>query len=164
MLKKLGADTSRTRFLSWNFETQPVDGLPAALAGLAHDPARPTLTIWEGVTMYLTEKANSDTVAAIHAFSAPNSRLLVNYVDRVRIEQPLTAFRIAGWAGEPACFGWDPIELPGWLRERGFVVLSDHADRALAARYFPPALAHAFPDRGGHVALCAPIGAPGREK
>jgi hypothetical protein len=35
-------------------------------------------------------------------------------------------------------------------------VLSDYADRALAATYFPPALAQDFPDRGGHVALCAP--------
>jgi hypothetical protein len=51
-----------------------------------------------------------------------------------------------------------------WLRERGFVVLADHADRALAARYFRPELAHAFPDRGGHVALCAPIEAPSGEK
>jgi hypothetical protein len=63
--------------------------------------------------------------------------LLVNYVDRVRIEQPLTAFRIAGWAGEPARFGWDPIELPRWLHERGFVVLSDDADRA-GRQILPP--------------------------
>jgi O-methyltransferase involved in polyketide biosynthesis len=106
--------------------------------------------------MHDKKPSSPDSVDAIRAFSAPQSRLLLNYVDRGRIEKPLTAFRLARWAGEPPCFGWDPAELPAWLRERGFAVLSDYADRAMAATYFPPALAQDFPDRGGHVALCAP--------
>jgi hypothetical protein len=73
-----------------------------------------------------------------------------------RVLRVITAFRLARWAGETPCFGWNPAELPAWPRDRGFAVLSDYADRALAATYFPPALAQDFPDRGGHVALCAP--------
>lgn len=49
----------------------------------------------------------------VHRHSLVKDGYFVNYVGPVRIEQPLTAFRIAGWAGEPACFGWNPIDLQG---------------------------------------------------
>jgi methyltransferase (TIGR00027 family) len=155
LLKTLPADLSRVRFLSWDFEARPVTQLPAALAGLGHDPARPTLAIWEGVTQYLSEKAIAETVAAVRVMSAPGSRLVMNYSDRARIEKKRAGIRAMRWVGEPPRFGWDPAALPQWMRERGFAVLSNLSDRELAAKYFPPALAGSYPRRGSNVALCA---------
>ena len=56
---------------------RPAGGLGAALAAVGHDATRPTLTIWEGVTMYLTEEAIADTVAAVRAWSAPRLAALL---------------------------------------------------------------------------------------
>jgi methyltransferase (TIGR00027 family) len=156
ILKTIPADLSRVRFLAWDFEARPVTELPAALAGLGHDPARPTLVIWEGVTQYLSERAITQTVAAVHALSAPGSRLVINYSDRARIEKRRAGIRAMRWVGEPPRFGWDPAALPQWMQERGFNVLANLPDHELAARYFPPALAASYPRRGSNVALCAP--------
>jgi methyltransferase (TIGR00027 family) len=42
---------SPARYVSWDFESRPMEDLPEALAEAGHDPAVPTFTIWEGVTM-----------------------------------------------------------------------------------------------------------------
>lgn len=47
------------------------------------DPGGRVLTIWEGVTMYLSEPAVEEAVACVRRYSAPGSRLVVN----------------SGWAG-----------------------------------------------------------------
>src|SRR6185312_6435201 len=78
-------------FVPFDFMRDATSTLAAHLASLGHDPSRPTLTVWEAVTMYLTEPAIADTVAAVRAWSAPGSRLSFTYVERRDFERPKLA-------------------------------------------------------------------------
>jgi methyltransferase (TIGR00027 family) len=152
-----GAGGAPVSYLSWDFERTPTAELPAHLAALGHDAARPTLTLWEGVTMYLGPAAIEATTAAVRALSAPRSRFVFTYFDRREIEHPTARHRVVravvARLGEPFRFGWDPAELPGWLTARGFALVSDRSDTALARDLFPPRVARRY--RGGmrHIAI-----------
>jgi methyltransferase (TIGR00027 family) len=143
-------------YVPWNFESDPVGGLPARLAEAGHDPARPTLTVWEGVTLYLSEPAIAATSAAIAAWSAPGSRLAFTYVERDEIEHPSPGTRLVMWLaakkGEPFTFGWAPAELGAWWAEHGFTLTVDDELGAAAQRLLPPW--YAALERGrAHVAI-----------
>ena len=157
----------RVTFVPWNFERDAMATLAARLASLGHDAARPTLTIWEGVTMYLTEPAIADTVAAVRAWSVPGSQLCFSYVERRQIERPRLATRLVtatvrAW-GEPWRFGWDPRALGGWLDDHGYRLVSDDdvdsAGRRLLPRRFA-ALLRRTGDR--HIAVAEPTPTPAK--
>jgi len=61
----------------------PVDftreSLEEKLAAAGHDPARPTMWIWEGVVMYLTRAEIEATLAVVTRRSTPGSRLVIAY-------------------------------------------------------------------------------------
>jgi methyltransferase (TIGR00027 family) len=148
-----------TRYLGWDFEKRPMAELPAALAALGLDRGRPTLTIWEGVTMYLTESAIEATVAAIRALGGPGSQLAFTYFDRRLIGSrrgPVaTLSTFVARAGEPFRFGWDPEALPRWLTERGLDLLWDVQAGDRAPELLPPGHAALVPRDGRHIALAA---------
>lgn len=135
-------------FVPWDFESQAVDHLPGALAALGHDPTRATFTLWEGVTMYLSEPAVDATVRAVAALSAPGSKLVVTYVERTALERPSLARRLVGRLvarlGEPLRFGFSPSELPAWLSARGFALTHDVSFREGAGLLLPPRYLPAF--------------------
>jgi methyltransferase (TIGR00027 family) len=83
VLARIGA-RSPSRYISWDFEKRPMAELPAALAAVGHDPSRPTMILWEGVTMYLTEPAIDASVRAVARYSAPGSKLAMTYFNRAR--------------------------------------------------------------------------------
>jgi methyltransferase (TIGR00027 family) len=118
-----GESGARTEYVAWNFE-EGTERLPSALALHGHDAARPTLTIWEGVAMYLTPGAIEGTFETMRRYSAPGSKLAFTYVDRRGLERPSPGRRIVhrflARIGEPFRFGWRPDALGGWLGERGF--------------------------------------------
>jgi len=157
----LGSEPSaKTVYLAWNFEAdRPAGGLPRALAELGHDPGTPTLTIWEGVTTYLTEAAIDGTVRAVRAFSAEGSRFAFTYFDRGRLEHPTVSMRvrrrIVARAGEPFRFGWDPADLPAWMRARGFEVQRDREARQWARELLPARWASRCAGAGSHIAIAA---------
>jgi methyltransferase (TIGR00027 family) len=134
---------ARTEYVAWNFEEQPMRELGAALADQGHDARRPTLTIWEGVTMYLRPEAIDATLAAVRGFSAPGSRLVFNYMTRDRVEHPRLVDRVTASAaavgGEPFRFGFDPGELRAWLAARGFRLDRDASMTELARELLPDA-------------------------
>src|SRR5688572_9755234 len=136
VLDRAGGRARNVTYVGWDFEIQPTRELPFALAGLGHDAARPTLTIWEGVTMYLTERAIDETVAAVRDLSAPGSPFVLTYFDRRHLARPTLTQRLlarcVARGGEPFRFGWDPTELPGWMRARGFSLAWDRSAQALA--------------------------------
>jgi len=145
VLARLGV-SSPARTLAWDFETHPLDELPAALAEAGHDPVRPTLTIWEGVTMYLTEGAIDASLDAIAAWSAPGSELAMTYFVKQTAadRQPwnMRALRsLVQRIGEPFKFGWRPDELPGFLAARGFALVRDVATADAARDLLPADLA-----------------------
>ena len=130
VLAQLGV-TSPSRYLTWNFEARPVSELPDELAAAGLDRGERVLTIWEGVTMYLTEPAIDASLRAVRAFGPPGSTLVMTYFTRSRFDKPSLPTRvvkaIVSRFGEPFRWGWNPAELPGYLAARGFVVETDTA-------------------------------------
>ena len=160
-LKRARFGDLRVTFVPWNFEVDAMSSLGARLAALGHDPARPTLTVWEGVTMYLHEPAIADTVAAVRAWSAPGSQLCFSYVERRQIEQPrlvtrLVAATVRAW-GEPWRFGWDPRALGGWLDAHGYRLVSDDDVDTAGRRLLPRRFAAMLRKTGDrHIAVAEP--------
>ncbi len=135
------AAPSGPRYLAWDFEHDPMPALPERLAALGHDPRRPTFTLWEGVTMYLSERAIAETVSAVRAASAPGSRFVFEYLTRGSVAhrsglEGLVGDLVTG-LDEPFRFGWEPAALPAWLAARGFALEQDDSDAALAHRFLP---------------------------
>jgi methyltransferase (TIGR00027 family) len=147
---------NRVVYLAFDFEKDALDSLPARLHHQGLDPSAPVLTIWEGVTMYLSEPAIDATLAAVRAFSN-DSRLAMTYIDKRALEVPSTGValsaRIVKRVGEPWRFGWLPSALPSWLRGRGWSVVSDESDAALALRLLPAKVLHHFEKAERRLAL-----------
>ncbi len=158
-LEKLGAASPAT-YVTWDFEARPMAELPAALTAAGHDPTAPTLTIWEGVTMYLTEPAIDASLRAIAAYSAADSRLVMTYFARLRLAEPALSTRamaaVVARLGEPWRFGWEPAALPGFLHARGLDLVEDVALAEAARRLLPPEAAKLVSDVGRRVATVAP--------
>jgi len=140
VLDRLGV-RSPSHYLAWDFETHPMDDLPGALGDAGLDAAAPSLTIWEGVTMYLTEAAIDASLRAIASWSAAGSLLAMTYMTRTRLQRSLAVRAVRAVVqrlGEPFRFGWEPDELPDYLAARGFALTSDvstaDAGRALLPR------------------------------
>lgn len=119
-----------------------MDELPAALATLGHDLDAPTFTIWEGVTMYLTQGAIDASLHAIASWSAPGSELALEYLpkrDRMSLATRVVQAMVQR-LGEPFKFGWDPDALHAYLEPRGFDLVRD-VRLADAARQLLPSFA-----------------------
>ena len=164
-----GTPSAHVEYLAWDFEARSLTELAGALAAVGHDVKAPTLTIWEGVTMYLSEPAIDATVGAVRALSGPRSRFVITYFDKVLVQRPkplhrLLAALVAG-VGEPFTFGWAPEELPGWLMQRGFVLVSDRDAATLARELLPRRHARKLDAYARHrhiaVARTAPEATPG---
>jgi O-methyltransferase involved in polyketide biosynthesis len=121
-----------------------MDDLPDELANAGLDRADPVFTIWEGVTMYLTEPAIDASLRAIRAWSCAGSQLAMTYMAKHGIAQPTLLTRamkaMVSAVGEPWKFGWRPEDLPDYLAGRKFslvrdVALSDAARDLLPASY-----------------------------
>jgi len=150
---------SPSTYVTWDFEERPVEDLPEHLAELGHDASAPTFTIWEGVTMYLSEPAIDASLRAITEWSGPEGELAMTYFAKDRLAKPSLATRaiqaVVSTIGEPWRWGWAPAELPAYLAERG-LALRDDISLADAARELLPAnLASAIPDPGRRVALAS---------
>jgi methyltransferase (TIGR00027 family) len=156
VLERIGA-ASPAHYVTWDFEGRPMDELTEALAEAGHDPALPTITIWEGVTMYLTEGAIDASLRAIAEWSAPRSQLAMTYFAKSRLARPSLATRVVQAAvrrlGEPWTWGWTPDELPGYLEERGFLLARDIAISEAARELLPAELAALVTSADSRVAL-----------
>jgi methyltransferase (TIGR00027 family) len=160
-LKRDRFGEARATYVAWNFERDPMRELPARLGSLGHDPKQPTFTIWEGVTIYLTEGAIESTAATVRAYSAAGSRLCFTYTDKRALASKRLRGRILAAAvrrvGEPFQFGWLPKELGDWWSARGFRVLSDVVMGEAARRMLPPVWAERAYARHRHVATVEPV-------
>jgi methyltransferase (TIGR00027 family) len=148
VLDRIGAH-SPAHYVTWDFESRAMEDLPDVLDEAGLDLTAPVFTIWEGVTMYLTEPAIDASLRAIRAWSAPGSQLALTYFAKSRIERPSLITRamkaVVATFGEPWKFGWTPDELPAYLAAREFTLVRDIA-LADAARDLLPA------DLAAHVA------------
>jgi len=159
VLARIGV-ASPACYVTWDFMARPMDELPDALAEAGLDRRAPVFTIWEGVTMYLTEAAIDASLRAIAAWSAPGSQLAMTYFagDRVTDRSLATRARNAVLAGigEPWRFGWADGELPGYLAERGFELVRDLLFADAARELLPPEFANALQWSGRRAAVASP--------
>lgn len=160
VLDRLGKQSPAT-YVTWDFEQRAMDELPDALAAAGLDRARPVLTIWEGVTMYLSEGAIEASLRAIHDFGGPGSQLAMTYFERARIERPSWMMKLVRTAvrgvGEPFVWGWDRAEVPGYLAERGFRVVANRSIQEAALDYLPKRIANLTQARNSCIALADAI-------
>jgi methyltransferase (TIGR00027 family) len=75
-LAKAGIDSSHVRFVSVDFSNERWF---EKLEQVGYDPARKSLFLWEGVTLYLSEQDVRDTLRDIKANAAPGSILLADF-------------------------------------------------------------------------------------
>jgi methyltransferase (TIGR00027 family) len=160
VLAEAGA-APRVDYVPWHFERRPLAELPPALGALGLDLERPTLTIWEGVTMYLSPEAIDATIAAARALGGAGTRLVFNYLIRDMLDRPTGLRRVAtalvARVGEPFTFGWHPHELPSFMAARGWRLTSDTEMATAARKLLPPQLAARVDARDRHVAVAAKI-------
>ncbi|MEM9343439.1 MAG: class I SAM-dependent methyltransferase [Pseudomonadota bacterium] len=95
-----------------------------------HDPSRPTMWIWEGVTPYLPPKAIELTLADLSHRSAPASRLAMTYATPPLVPIPwprLARSARAAFAllGEPILGVMAPDVAESMLLGAGFDLLAD---------------------------------------
>lgn len=93
-----------------------------------------SLFLWEGVSMYLPQEAVRQTLRFVREHSAPNSRLVFDYMiaSDPRINNP--ASRFARW-GEPWIFGFPGNSAESLLRQEKLAVVSDKSFVDLATDY-----------------------------
>lgn len=133
--------TKTVRYLAWDFEKDSMEELPRRLVELGHDTGRPTFTLWEGVTMYLSQEAIEATLTAIRGYSAPGSQVALNYIDRELLEQrsPLSELvrGVVAVVGEPFQSSFYPDELSTLVKNYGFSIQKDDSFADLARDFLP---------------------------
>jgi len=103
-LERAGIDASQVNFVSVDFSTEdPFE----KLAAHGYDLRKKTLFLWEGVTLYLTERSVRENMARVKANAAPGSALVVDiYGERMlALARPRGAERALAITGEGLQFG-----------------------------------------------------------
>jgi len=132
---------ARVKYVPWDFERDPVSALPARLAACGHDPHAPTMTIVEGVLMYLTTEAIDATFGCVASYTPPGSPLAITYMEPVLVDGTTgdaeIRRRLVRFVGEPFRSGFEPAALPAWLESRRFRLVRDESGREATARLMP---------------------------
>lgn len=150
LLRRAQCVTDNATFIAWDFERDSLGHLPKTLAEHGHDPHAATLTIWEGVVMYLSRDAIGATLDAVVELSGPGSLLVFNYTEPGRIA-PWRA--VARLVGEPVRSGLWPQHVKSLAEARGLTVAWDRDDLDLAHELLSHTWASRFPGAGGRIAL-----------
>lgn len=160
VLGRLGV-TSPAHYVTWDFEARPLEELPDELARAGLDRTAPVLTIWEGVTMYLSEGAIDASLRSIRAWSGPGSRLAMTYFERTRIAHPSPVLKLmrafVKGIGEPFLWGWQADEVAPYLAARGWRVIENRSLDDAANVLWPAELARNVQARGSRYALAEVI-------
>jgi methyltransferase (TIGR00027 family) len=129
------------RFIPWDFESRTTRELGSALAGLGHRSDRPTLTIWEGVTPYLTPAAVAESMDTIATYASPGSVLAFTYGTPETTQHEHPTYRTAASLGERFHFGLQPDQTEAWLGAHGFSLIANDSLPAWARMLLPPQFA-----------------------
>jgi len=140
----------RVVFVPWNFE-RPLSELPARLVSEGHDASAATMTVLEGVLMYLTPEATDATFECIRRYSAPGSPAAITFMDKSLIEDRSRAGYgrrlIVRLAGEPFRNGFEAGTVPAWLEARGFRLERDETASQLGTRLLGAAIGRRIASR-----------------
>ncbi len=100
--------------------------LADALGRTAHDPSRPTIFLWEGVTMYLSPAAVETTLVTLSGRSSEGSTLILSYWEPPILTR---ALRLLMWmfsrVGEPIRSTYVRDGMRALLARHGFETVSD---------------------------------------
>jgi methyltransferase (TIGR00027 family) len=111
---------ANVHFAAIDFDRQ---SLPDVLAANGFDQKAPSLFLWEGVTHYLSKEA-VDAVLRFVGACAPRSRIAFTYVHSGVLDGSVEFLggerirRDVAELCEPWKFGFDPADLPTYLRRR----------------------------------------------
>ena len=117
------------------------ESLSDVLLGAGYETERPSLFLWEGVTMYLTPEAVDGTLVFIRDHSAAGSIVVFDYIyaSVLRGENQFYGekeiVKTVTRAGEGWTFGIKDGEIENFLSERGFDVISHHTPSELERMY-----------------------------
>lgn len=139
LAEHFGAVPDYVRYAPIDFDKQKLgDVLPP----LGYDTKQKTMFIFEGVTMYVGEAGNGETLTYIRNNSAPGSRVVYDYLLRDVVEGRFgnyyAAERIATAVksrGEPYVTGWTPPEAAAFAARYGLTVVEDVGQKELVERY-----------------------------
>ncbi len=114
------------RFVAVDFER---DELGPRLLEAGYDPTRPSVWLWEGVTMYLATGAIEATLRHVAALTSPGSHLLLSYAAPPLVAplprlDPVVRAALAA-LGEPLRSVLPPERMHALLAEAGFTVRED---------------------------------------
>ena len=114
------------RFVAVDFER---DDLGPRLLEAGYDPARPSIWLWEGVTMYLATSAVEATLRDVASLTNPGSHLLLSYAAPPLVApwprlDPVVRAGLAA-VGEPLRSVLPPAHMHALLHEAGFTVRED---------------------------------------
>jgi methyltransferase (TIGR00027 family) len=130
----LAPDARSVHFVALDFER---GSLGAALEQAGHRAGEPTIWVWEGVVMYLTDEAVRTTLAAVAARSAPTSALVIQY-NTPEGTDAFSKFVLWLW-GEPHVGLRTPEQMASALTAAGFQPSDDSGASDWAARFGSPA-------------------------
>ena len=128
----------RVRLVNIDFDTQLLDEV---LPANGYDPARKTLFIVEGVTMYVSEGGSAATFDFIRRHGAPGSRIVCDYMLRDALADPCAYYGMAfasemlAQRGEPLVTGWSRSDAAAFLKAHGLERVSDLSGEQLGKRY-----------------------------
>ena len=126
-------------FAPVDFERQ---GLAEGLAAAGFNFNSPAFFQWLGVVPYLTRDAITATLAFI--IKIPDSEVVFDYAEpfeNYRPERRASIMAVAARAaarGEPWLSLFDPAEIAGLLRAKGFAAIEDLGLGAIADRFYGP--------------------------
>ena len=118
------------------------DALPDRLRESGYDPARRTMFIWEGVSMYLPPTAVDETLAFAHRHSGPGSSIIFDYTHPSVVNGTCRRREAKMWQrsvkrmGEALLFGIEEGTIGTFLKPRGFSVVTNADHEFLKRRYF----------------------------
>jgi methyltransferase (TIGR00027 family) len=131
----VGTAAASVRYVPIDLER---DGLAPALTDAGFDADRRTCVVWEGVFSYLTPEAIDVTLAALVELCAPDSQIVLTYVDQHAIDaasaQSEAWFTAVSDVGEPFRTGLHPGQAAAFFAARGLGLLSDESTADAAAR------------------------------
>ncbi len=120
-----------------DFRTQ---SLEEQLAGAGFPAGRPTVVVWEGVSMYLTAGAVRGTLAALRSACGAGSVLAMDFWQHLGGRRPYDRLRRAGerairLIGEPLTFATPAATLDRLFADAGFELIDRAEADRLEARY-----------------------------
>lgn len=134
-------------FVPINFNT---DNLEEALQSSGYDPAKKTLFIWEGVTMYIDESAIRATLSFIKHHSAEGSTLVFDYFHASVIEGRSSSYgakeltESVSDLNEHFKFGIEEGKAQEFLAKSGFALINHYSPQEFEMKYLQDGAGNLF--------------------